>query len=491
VTTPPTTGGSGGSGGSGGGSGGGGGGVYTAPGYIPGGSGNPGPSLGGGPGAGGAAGGSPTAGGPGGPGGGPGGLNPLGGLPGLAGIGNNVSGLADEGAGLLTEGMTPEQIEAIKKGIVKRVWFEKGKTIQSVAFDVDTGIKGDKVNITAKTKDFEPDTPMKLTVWAFHSPAVVREKQAPYRLELATLEGKVDADGKVDVEFELNHEFDAKIKVRAKIDDFEKSSLPLQYTVEEPGEEGLSTDEDEEVELPAEEGEDVNAIVGDKIKLMAELEQMPDNTPIKFVLYPDGSEPSDAFATVVANSLGDEVSSEWTVEYHEDAAVTCQAGTDFHQETAENKLNIATEALDDLSTDEDEEEGEEEDPLVTADAGAAAKPEGEAVAADAAAAPSDDSIVDASAPVAKDGAPVEITKESLEVDDLASAEGAEPETPAASGSAVASADAVPEAPPGSDAVADAKGAEAKPAEGKAGDAAAKPAGDATAAATPSEEAPPS
>ena len=102
----------------------------------------------------------------------------------------------------------------------------------------------------------------------------------------------------------------------------EKSSKPLSYTLEEPGEEDLSTDEDEEVELPPEEGEDVNAIVGDKIKLMAELEQMPDNTPIKFTLYPDGKELGDAFASVVANSLGDEVSSEWTVEYHEDATVT-------------------------------------------------------------------------------------------------------------------------------------------------------------------------
>lgn len=366
-----------------------------------------------GPGQGGAT--TPTAGGPGAGAGGTG-TAPTqvpGGGPGLAGIANNITQAAAKEAGTLTEGLTQEQIDQLKEATFTRVWFEKGKAITKVEWSEPKALRGETVKISVKATDYDPDTPVKLSIFAFHSPGHMRDRGVSYRMELVSLETKLDADGAAETDYTFDHDVDAKVKVKASIEDKFKTSTPLMYSVEAPTEESMGTDEELEVELPPEEGSDVTALVGDKVKLMAETEGMPEGAPIKFSLYVDGGAVADSFATVSATVIENKVSSDWQVEYHEDAALRCEGATDFHQLESENKLLVSMEAPDDLSTDE--EAGAESAAADTATAEATA----------AAAAPGPD-VAAAAGPGAETAVPDDMA--GIDVDDLSSA-GPEGEAP--------------------------------------------------------------
>jgi hypothetical protein len=205
-----------------------------------------------------------------------------------------------------------------------------------------------------KSTGFDPDTPVKLQIVAFHSVGDVSKGEKSYRELLATLDAIVDGEGNASAEYELAHDRDAKIKVRAEIEDKHKTSRPLTYLAEPPSEgaeppvadaDDLSTDEEED------EGKDVNAFAGDKVKLMAETADMPEFAKVMLSVYPDGKTVDDRVAAIEAQVQENTVVAEWPAESPEDATLVFDCATPFSSMTSENKLHITVEPPDDLATE--------------------------------------------------------------------------------------------------------------------------------------------
>jgi hypothetical protein len=188
-------------------------------------------------------------------------------------------------------------------------------------------------------------------IHARHSSQDVKDGAA-VSAEIATLDGTVSGDGVASVDWEANHDLNARLRVEVTVGDKKKSSRSVKYFVE------ATSDADAGAEFPEEEptlnSDGVIGFIGDKVKLMAECQEMPDDAPIKFTLFLKGDSVDNAVASVMGKCFDQVASAEWNVEYHEEAELSFEAKTEYANVAAENSCAVRFEPEDDMGTMDEE-----------------------------------------------------------------------------------------------------------------------------------------
>ncbi|MFC1707662.1 hypothetical protein ACFL59_12745 [Planctomycetota bacterium] len=305
-----------------------------------------------------------------------------GGGAGFAGLGENVTGLAAEDAGSLTEGLTPEEIEELKKGEFVRAWFEvSSKAIAKVGWSTQKAVKGDAVKISVKAPGFDADTPVKFIVTAKHSATAIKDG-APPEAEVTSFDATLDDGGAAEVEWPSSYDLDARLFVEAQIEDKKKRSKPLKFYAAPPPETSGATEGESPDDAAADADDDAVqegnfAFVGDSVQLMAECTEMPEDAQIKFMIYVAGEGKENAVASVLGTAAGNMVIADWQVEHYEDAEFSFTVATEFTEMEAEETLKVSLEAADDMAEGDEGPSEDEMDAELAADLGG----DGDAVAA--------------------------------------------------------------------------------------------------------------